>query len=157
MAIDASVVEVARRENSVVELRKGLDPVARHLDDARAIAKTQEVPETVAQQVVPGYCRSAIEAACIEVVRRRRLKSGALHQSVEAAIEGVTTLTTYLALAIFDDGGRGGHVAARLGQWGDWALDAYGVANRGTHAGYRGSLPELVSDVGRLCNKILQL
>ncbi len=157
MAIDATVVEVTRREESVVELRKGLDPVHRHLDDAMAIAKSREVPEAMAQQVVPGYCRSAIEAACVEVVRRKRLKGGASHQSVEAAIAGVTTLTTYLALAMFDDAGRGGDVAGRLGQWGDWAMDAYGVSNRGAHAGYRGSLSDLVSDTTRVCNKIGQL
>ena len=38
-----------------------------------------------------------------------------------------------------------------------WATDTFGVIRGGTHAGYRGSLPELVSDAGRLCNKIAQL
>jgi len=76
LGIDARVIEVTRREGSVVELRAGLDPIARNLDDADAIARTPELPALVARQTVPGFCRAAIEAASIEVIRRRRIGAG---------------------------------------------------------------------------------
>lgn len=155
LGIGARVVEVTRREDSVVETRLGLDPVRRNLEDARAIARDPDVPEEVARQVVPGFCRAAIEACCVEVVRRRRLARGERHADVEALIGGATTVTTYLALALFDDLGRGNEVAARLRGWGERFADAWGFANRGAHQGYRGgSLEELVKDVERLCSRV---
>jgi recombinational DNA repair ATPase RecF len=157
MGIDATITEVTRREGSVVELRPSLDPVRRQIEDAMAIARTPEVPDATKQQVVPGYCRSAIEAACVQSVRRKRLGAGESHQDVETAIDGLSTVTTYLALALFGDAARGGDVAGRLGQWGDWARDAWGVANRGAHTGYRGSLEGLVGDTRRLCARIREL
>ena len=50
--------EVTRREGSVVELTKNDDPVSRFLDDARALARTTELPEDARAVVVAGFCRS---------------------------------------------------------------------------------------------------
>src|SRR6202008_5019122 len=69
--IAAEIVEVTRREASVVELRRALEPVGRYLEDALAVAGTLDVPSSAAARVVPGLCRLALEAACMEVVRRR--------------------------------------------------------------------------------------
>ncbi len=41
LEMDATIVEVSRRENSVVELRTDLDPVKRHIDDAMAAGHEQ--------------------------------------------------------------------------------------------------------------------
>src|SRR6185295_963525 len=84
--VGAEIVEVARREGSVVELRRSLDPVGRYLEDAFAIAGTAELPSSAAARVVPGLCRLALEAACTEVVRRRRLARGEAHAEVERAL-----------------------------------------------------------------------
>jgi hypothetical protein len=54
-----------------VELRQTTDPVSSLIDDARAVALTENLPQDVASRV-PGFCRSAVEAACMESVRRRR-------------------------------------------------------------------------------------
>ncbi len=62
---------------------------------------------------MPGFCRSAIEAACMEVVRRRRLGRGEAHTEVEVLLAVPGTLTRIAALALFDDPGRGGDVMAR--------------------------------------------
>ena len=83
--IAADIVEVTRREGSVVELRRALDPVGRYLEDALAVAGTAELPASAAAHVVPGLCRLALEAACMEVVRRRRLARGEAHADVERA------------------------------------------------------------------------
>ena len=84
--IAAEVVEVTRREGSVVELRRALDPVGRYLEDALAVAGTADLPSSAAARVVPGLCRLALEAACMEVVRRRRLSRGEPHAEVERAL-----------------------------------------------------------------------
>ena len=142
LAFDATVIEVTRREGSVVELREGLRPGgARHLADATALVRTRRCPRSLAQQVVPGYCRSAIEAACIEVVSRRRsARDGRVAQSVEAALAGVTTLNRYLALALFDDAGRGGDVQGGF---------ASGANGRSTRSGSSGAGPTAAPGVAR--------
>jgi recombinational DNA repair ATPase RecF len=154
LGIDARIIEVTRHEDSNVDLRLSLDPVARNLDDARALVRTRELPEVVAHQVVPSFCRAAIEAACIEVVRRRRIERGESHVSVEAELERAAKTTSKLALAIFDDANRGGEVAAKVQSWGEAAADAWGISTRGAHAGYRGSLDEICEGTAILCRRI---
>ena len=139
-----------------MELRESSDPVKRHLDDAFALASTKELPQHIASQVVPGFCRSAIEAACSAVIRRRWIGRGESHVKVEDVL-GKAGLTERLALAVYDDERRARDVHARLSQWGDDFADAWGIANRGAHVGYRGSLVDLVRNTDRLCVKIRQL
>jgi hypothetical protein len=71
--IDATIIEVTRREGSLVDTRRSKDPVSRYLDDAFALAKTDDLPPDIARRVIPGLCREALEAACMETVRRRPL------------------------------------------------------------------------------------
>ena len=157
IGIDARIIEVSRREDSVIELRPSLDPVERNLADAASLVRTSELPALVAQQVVPGYCRNAIEAACIEVIRRRRIGRGEGHADVEKLIERNPKLTSRMALAMFDTAAKGGEVGAHVLRWGDQAVEAWGISNRGTHAGYRGSLDDLVRGTQLLCRKIREL
>jgi hypothetical protein len=157
LGIDARIIEVTRHEDSNVDLRLSLDPVARNLDDARALVRTRELPEVVAHQVVPSFCRAAIEAACIEVVRRRRIERGESHVAVEAELERAVKTTSKLALAIFDDASRGGEVAAKVQSWGEAAADAWGISTRGAHAGYRGSLDEICEGTAILCRRIREI
>ncbi|HEX9188571.1 MAG TPA: AAA family ATPase [Vicinamibacteria bacterium] len=112
--IAAEIIEVTRRDASVVELRRALDPVGRYLEDALAVAGTADLPATAAARVVPGLCRLALEAACMEVVRRRRLGRGEPHGEVERALRDAGRLDRLLALALFDDAGRGASVLPRL-------------------------------------------
>ncbi len=112
--IAAEIVEVTRRENSVVDVRRALDPVGRYLEDALAIAGTAELPESAAARVVPGLCRLALEAACMEVVRRRRLTRGESYGEVERLLEEAEGLSALAGLALFDDAKRGKDVQKRL-------------------------------------------
>jgi predicted ATPase len=157
LGIDARIIEVTRHEDSNVDLRLSLDPVARNLDDARALVRTRELPEVVAHQVVPSFCRAAIEAACIEVVRRRRIERGESHVSVESELDRAAKTTSKLALAIFDDANRGGDVAAKVQSWGEAAADAWGISTRGAHAGYRGSLDEICEGTAILCRRLREI
>jgi energy-coupling factor transporter ATP-binding protein EcfA2 len=112
--IAATIVEVTRREGSIVELRRSLDPVLRYLEDALAVAGTAGLPSSAAAHVVPGLCRLALEATCMEVVRRRRLTRGEAHAAVERTLSEAGRLTRLAALALFDDVGRGEEVLDRL-------------------------------------------
>jgi recombinational DNA repair ATPase RecF len=112
--IPAEILEVTRRDASVVEVRRALDPVGRYLEDALAVAGTADLPSSVAAQVVPGLCRLALEASCMEVVRRRRLGRGEPHAEVERALRDSGRLDRLLALALFDDVGRDGEVPGRV-------------------------------------------
>ena len=76
LQIPATIWEVARRENSAVELKKNDDPVICYLDDARALARTRDLPEEARAVVVAGFCRSTLEAACHETIRNHRISAG---------------------------------------------------------------------------------
>ncbi|MFI5007465.1 MAG: AAA family ATPase [Solirubrobacterales bacterium] len=112
--IPAEIVEVTRRDASVVELRRALDPVGRYLEDALAVAGISELPSSSAARVVLGLCRLALEAACMEVVRRRRLGRGEAHAEVERTIAAAGGLTRLCALALFDDAEREADVLPRI-------------------------------------------
>jgi hypothetical protein len=93
------ILEVTRREGSIVELRRSLDPVGRYLEDALAVAGTAELPSSAAAHVVPGLCRLALEATCMEVVRRRPLTHGETHATVERALTVAGLLAEWPASA----------------------------------------------------------
>jgi hypothetical protein len=112
--IACDVFEVTRRDQSVVELRRALDPVGRYIEDALAVAGTARMPSSPAAQVVPGLCRLALEAVCMEGVRQRRLLRGDSHAEVERALGEVPALEQLLSLGLFDDPGRGDEARARL-------------------------------------------
>jgi hypothetical protein len=156
LEIDADVLEVIRAEQSVVTLQPGLDPVARYLGDAMALALSREVPDDVRAPVVADLCRSALEAACHRVVWRARIARGDRHSDVEEAIEKAgRRLTTTFALALFDNADRGGDVLGRLkNRYGPWAADAYQACNKGVHGLYAGDLPLLVTDTRKLAEAL---
>ena len=90
LGIDARVLGVTRRTHSQIEIREQLKPVARNIDDARALANSRGVPDELVARVVPGLCRTAVETACVEVIRRRWLLSGVPHAEVEQRLADVT-------------------------------------------------------------------
>ncbi|MCF6507035.1 hypothetical protein E9549_06400 [Blastococcus sp. MG754426] len=156
LQLPATIWEVVRRERSVVELAQSDHPVTRYLDDARAVARTDSLTDAAKNRVVAGFCRSALEAACHDAVRRRRLGRGDRHADVEAALTGVSTLTAITALAVFDDSGRGGevlgHYNKRLGRW---AGDVHQACNKGVHGGGAFDAVDLVEKTQRMADYLL--
>jgi ABC-type uncharacterized transport system ATPase subunit len=143
LAIPATVIEVTRRENSAVEVRRALDPVRKYLDDAFAVAKTAGLPAQAARRVIPGLCRFAVEAACMEAVRRRRLAKGENYAAVEKVLEDASHgLTKLAALTLFDDAERGGEVLASLRKAEPTFPDTFQTLNRGAH-GSAGPVPTI--------------
>ncbi len=143
LQLPARIIEVSRQNESVVTLRPSRDPASDDLDDAMRLAVGEEIPAPVTARVVPGLCRSAIEETCYEITRQRRLARGDKHSLVEEALAATTTTMTKLALAIFDDAGRGGEVYDWLNRnIGPWAPNLVKEVNKGAH--------ESVSDPRRL-------
>ena len=157
LRIPARIMEVARRARSVVELRERSDPVRQLIADARAVAHADEMSPEARASVVPGLCRSAIEAGCASSVRRRRIGGGEPHEEVERALDAATTLKSRVALALFDDSQLAGEVLSSLNnRFGSWAADALQAVNRGAHQGHPGDLLALARDAERLATALAE-
>jgi energy-coupling factor transporter ATP-binding protein EcfA2 len=130
--MEATIIELVRREQSVVELRAAFDPVRRHIEDALAVAQSKNLPPET-YRVVPGFCRLALEAAAREAVTRRLAHEGKPYEEIEAALERPTTLLMWLALAFLEDETRAGDVMAYLNRQSPAAADAVAICNRGAH------------------------
>lgn len=149
------VLAVNRRKGSEVQVTDRIDPVNQYFIDARAVAKDEKLPEVVASRVVPGFCRSGIEAACIEAVRRRRLSRGDPHVAIELAVDAAQTTMQKAALALFDNTDEGGRVLTEINrQWGKDAADAFQDARQGAHKGFKGSLMNLIGEAQSLAAKL---
>ena len=93
LSIPATILEVTRRPQSAVNVRPCLDPVRQALKDARDVSADDRVPEAVARRVIPGLCRTAVEAAFTEAFWRRELSAGQTRSVIEAKLaEGPHTL-----------------------------------------------------------------
>jgi recombinational DNA repair ATPase RecF len=161
LQIEAETWEVMRRGNSVIELKKRRESVDAYLEDARALMKNfekGEIPEGIVLRVVPGLCRDAVEAACVEVVRRRRLKAGEAHADVEALVESAQTFNKLLALALFDDADRAGEVGKTIrNKWGVEGEEVYKGAQTGAHGQFEGDLERFVSRTGSFTGNVRKL
>lgn len=156
LGIKATVLEVRRRAKSVVEVRTALDPVERHMKDALDCERHQEkIGAGVAARTVPGFCRLAIEAACVEAIRRRRLGRGDAHSDVEETISEAKGLHPLAALAIEDDVAQSDRVFEYLNnKLGRGAGDAFRAIKEGVHDGYSGSLKDLINVARRIATAL---
>jgi hypothetical protein len=157
LLIPAMVIEVTRRPGSVVEAREVTSPISRYFGDAMAIVLTEDLPEEVQRRLVPGFCRSGVEASCVDVVRRRRLKAGAMHHEIEALLEGADTLRKRLALALFDDVTKTGDVGRSLANRWSGADAVVRALNEGSHGDYDGGLQRLTREAERLATRLGEL
>ena len=157
--VPAKIIEVLRREGSVVEHREVRSPVRQYLDDAFALVNTDDLPKIARERVVPGLCRQSLEAACLDVIRRRRLTRGDSHDEVERLFETHGKLVPRLALALFDDAEKAGEVYASLkNRIGPWQVDTVKLCNEGAHKGFPGGdARNFVRNVEQLANELLKL
>ncbi len=154
LRLTATVLEVTRRPGSAVEVRPCLGPVEQALQDAGALAADRSVPPEVAARVVPGLCRTAVEAAFTEAVWRRDLRAGRTHAEIEAELESCTRLNLLAALALTGDTSTGGAVLPRLNAWGRRFGDTYQALNKGSHEPHAGDVGLLIGDTRKLADKI---
>jgi recombinational DNA repair ATPase RecF len=155
LSIPASILEVTRRPGSAVQVRASLDPAEQALRDAGALAADDSVPTEVAARVVPGLCRTAVEAAFTEAVWRRELRAGRGHADIEDDLEAAHfRLNLLAALALTGDASKGGEVLSRLNVWGRRFGDTYRALNKGAHAAHDGDLRLLIADAKAMVAKI---
>jgi len=155
LQLPATIWEVVRREGSVVELTKNEDPVRRYLDDAWAMARTDQMPRDARALAAAGFCRSALEAACHEAIRARRIKAGVRHADVERELAAADTTHEMLTLALLKDASRGNELVSRIrSRNGQAAVDAFHAIKSGTHVVYQGDLKHLVNETERLANAV---
>ncbi|MDX3539791.1 AAA family ATPase [Streptomyces sp. MB09-01] len=118
----ATIMQVSRGTGSVVRVTRTDDPVSLALDEARAVAGDRNVPQDVADRVLPRMCRGALEAAYLEPARRRLRADGHGHEEVEARIGRTYELTGLAALAFYDSGMAPAEVLAAVARdHGPWA------------------------------------
>lgn len=156
LGIKATALEVGRRAKSVVEITTAMDPVQRHLRDARDCElNLDKIGAGIARRTVPGFCRLALEAACVEAIRRRRLGRGDLQADVERALSEAKGLHSLAALAIEDDADRTDRVYTYLNnKLGGGAADAFRAIKEGVHEGHAGSLRDLIESAGRIATAL---
>ena len=156
LRLPATILEVTRRPGSAVDVRACLDPVEQALKDAGALAADRSIPAEVAARVVPGLCRTAVEAAFTEAIWRRQLHAGRGHAEIEADLEAAGARLNLLAgFALTGDSAQGGgEVLPRLDAWGRRFADTYQALNKGSHAAHAGDLGVLVGDAKKLAEKI---
>lgn len=134
LRLPATVLTVDRREHSAVRVRSGDDPVKQALYDAKALAKTRDLPGDVVARVLPGLCRTALEAALLEPARRRLLSTGMPHTDIERHIAKARKLTELASLALYGAADRGGEAMTDLTRaYGAEATDHIRWCNKGTH------------------------
>lgn len=131
LRIQATILEVVRRERSEVDVVLSDDPVERALKDARAIAVNTRLPAQVGPAVLPGLCRVALEAAFVEVARRRLLGEGVDHDTTERRITEARPTGQIAALALgVDPKDVTGWLNRNIGSW---AADVFIACNHGSH------------------------
>jgi len=157
LGLPARVLKVTRRASSVVEVKDAGDPVRGHLEDARAVLKTDDLRADVKARVIPGFCRMALEAACVTTVRSRRLRAGESHETLDRLLAEHVKLYPLMALALFDDAARQGEVLARLKKLADRAPEAFKACNQGAHESFEGDLEGLVYDTDKLAAAVLKV
>ena len=156
LSIPATILEVTRQPQSRVTVRECLNASRQALKDAGAVNADDNVPTEVLKRVVPGLCRTAVEAAFTEAFWRRQLRAGQTRAQIEAATEGKKLkLVNIAALALFGDADAGHKAADEVEKrWGKLFARTMRDLNKGTHNGHRGDLDILISDSRNLVAKI---
>lgn len=156
LSIPATILEVTRRTHSVVDVRPCADPVQQALKDARDLSKDADVPEEVKQRVIPGLCRTALEAAFTEAFWRQQLRAGKSRAEIDAALDGTCkTLNHVAALSISGDSRAGDRILPTLNRWGSAGYaNTYQALNRSAHRPYGGDVGDLITDTRKLIDKV---
>lgn len=150
-------LEVERARASEVSIRNGNGPIEQRLSDATAIIRAGALPEGLPGQVVPMFCRQALEAACMEPLRRRWLSRGDAHAAVESRFSSAR-LRTLLAMVFYDAADRADEVPGRLKNMGILgAAEIVADCQAGTHEGFSGDLPEMVKRTRKLCDLLRKM
>ena len=150
LRLDATVLDVQRRERSAVEVRVAEDPVRRYLSDANALLRTKQLPRAIAAELVVTCCRSAIEAAALARSRRTLLAEGVDHREVQRRVDAARTTWEKVSLAVFGDPDRVDDLNDLLDRDAAWARAVLRDAAAGAHIRIDRGTRELISGTRKL-------
>ncbi|MFQ3556684.1 AAA family ATPase [Streptomyces gramineus] len=123
LGIKATILRVSRQTDSVVGVETLTDPVEQALAEARAISLDPNLPQAVADHVLPAMCRVAVEAACLETARRRlRDEQGLGLRTVEERVQSLDRTKSYVSLALLGDEQQHARAAVERICPGGWTL-----------------------------------
>lgn len=145
LRLDATVLDVQRRERSAVEVRVAEDPVRRYLSDANALVRTKQLPRAIAAELVVTCCRSAIEAAALSRSRSMLLAEGIDHREVQRRVDAARTTWEKVSLAVFGDPDRVDDLNDLLDREAPWARAVLRDAAAGAHIRIDRGTRELIS------------
>ena len=156
LMLPTTILEVTRREGSLVEIVPNQDPVHRYLRDARQLARTASLPDDLAAISAIGCCRDAVEIACQRSARRKLRTAGRSIAEVDERLMNARTTMHRVALALMGDEHRSAQVMPTLNRLtgARWAADVLRAVREGTHQP-RSDLERIIQDSERLCELIL--
>ncbi|MGA5077319.1 AAA family ATPase [Streptomyces griseoincarnatus] len=102
--LPVTVLKVERGEKSKVHVTCDTDPVKEAVDNAMALARTENCSETALRHVLPSLCREALATAIVEAAWLRRNRTGLPAEDLQAAIDTTERLLPLASFALFDDG-----------------------------------------------------
>ncbi|MFE5188441.1 AAA family ATPase [Streptomyces sp. NPDC056628] len=102
--LPVTVLKVERGEQSKVHVTSDTDPVKEAVDNAMALAHTENCSETALRHVLPSLCREALATAIVEAAWLRRNRTGLRAEDLQSAIDTTERLLPLASFALFDDG-----------------------------------------------------
>ncbi|MFH9862508.1 AAA family ATPase [Streptomyces sp. NPDC017202] len=102
--LPVTVLKVERGEQSKVHVTTDTDPVKEAVDNAMALAHTENCSEAALRHVLPSLCREALATAIVEAAWLRRNRTGQPAEHLQSAIDATERLIPLASLALFDDG-----------------------------------------------------
>ena len=146
--------KVTRGLGSAVVVSPLIGPWEQRLKDALDVTLTPDLPEHISGRVVPGFCRQALEAACIDALRRHWLGRGDAHGDVEKQLAR-RGLRELLAMLFFGDPHKHQGLTVRLRKLRvKNAVEIVTDCQNGAHEGFTGNLKEMVERTRALCDEL---
>ena len=157
-----TILQVTRRDKSVVQVEQASDPFERLLEDARQVVGNDKgptpVPAEIAAHIVPGILRTALESVCNDLTRRRLLGSGMASADVEARLASAYRLVARISLAVHGEVRNDPAVRSWMSQKGlEWAIPLVRSLNSGAHGAASGDLTGMLDDTRRLGRRLREV
>ncbi len=153
LGLPASVVELTRGEQSVVEARRLVSPAASALQSAKAIAADKTIATDLQDRIIPGFCRMALEAAFTDLAWHKLLSAGKTHAEIEELLDDTTKLYPRASLGLFANDTDTDRVLSRLNTISSRGASAFKACNEGTHVGVPNAAL-LIGDIEQLIGKL---
>lgn len=147
----ARVWQVQRAPRSTITLVSRREPAAQALEDAALVLSVPSLDPRIVGRLVPGFCREAVEARLVGILRRRWIGAGVSHTEVEERLAKHRGLRSLAALVLFDDARAGREVDGALARrFGPEAAELFAQLNAGAHGDGDMAPNQVLRATGRL-------